>query len=152
MREVYHIQFSVLCQAHGLEPLERKPRSQRFPFSTFESALPCSFAAVAPEASMLLSEPVEQPHAQRPKLKCCFCSVPKPFASIYAFWVHIVNRHDNVGEELRLGVIKSSAVQWRAYWAKCSLGGKRDNRTYQRLLQIEQEGFGWQDVVSWDLH
>lgn len=99
----------------------------------------------------MLTEPLEQPHSERPQLRCDFCAVPKPFASIYAFWVHLVTKHQGVSDDRRLELVKKSAELWRTYWEKHSVGGKKQNRTYHRLLQIEKGEFSWQDVEAWGL-
>lgn len=150
-KEAYHIQFAVLRQARGLPPIQLKPHKRRYMFPTFESGLPCSFPAIAPDPTMLDTAPVKSSDTTRPKLMCSYCTRFKPFASIHAFWVHIVGRHEDVPNETRLQTIRESANLWRQYWSTQS-GGKRGNRTLERLDQIEEEGFCWRHVEEWQLH
>ncbi|MDI1490065.1 MAG: hypothetical protein OHK93_001264 [Ramalina farinacea] len=151
--EAYYIQFAVLRQARELDPLPRTPRPRRYSFPTFESALPSSFSAITVESNMLLKVPKEKACPARPVFICHFCPQAKSRHSVYAFWSHIIHKHDNVAGGEKVQAIRQSAFQWRQYWDEHSKGGKKDNRTMEKLLQIEREGnnFSWGHVQGWDL-
>ena len=150
-RETYYIQFAVLRQAKGMPPALPIPRPRRYLYSTMESQLPCSFPAVSIGPDDLIDDVPPAKKEGRPDLVCAFCSHIKTYASIAGYWGHLVNKHKQTSEELRLQEVLRTATLWRTYWEEHSDGGKIANSTMVRLLQIEQEGFGWQQVVGWNL-
>ena len=152
-RETYYIQFWVLCQAKGIPPTLPLPlpRPRRYQYPTLESHLPCSFPAVSVSPDDLVKEVLPAKKEGRPDLLCTFCPSIKAYASIMAFWGHLVNKHKDVSPQARLEEIQRTAALWRAYWNEYSDGGKYSNPTMAKLLQIEQEGFGWQHVLDWGL-
>ena len=87
----------------------------------------------------------------RPDLLCAFCPRIKGYASITGFWAHLVNKHRDVDDQRRLEEICRAGSLWRTYWERYSDGGKYGNPTMAKLRQIEQEGFGWQQVLDWGL-
>lgn len=151
--EAYHIQFAVLRQARELDPLPRTPRPRRYPFPTFESTLPSSFSAITVEPHMLLKVPKQQAPRARPIFICPFCPRAKSRISVYAFWSHVFHQHRNIAEREKLQAIRQSAAQWQQYWDEHSKGGKKDNRTMEKLQQMEREGkdFSWKHVQGWGL-
>ena len=66
-----------------------------------------------------------------------------------AYWGHLVNKHKDISDQVRLGEIRRTALLWRMYWDQYSDGGKYGNPTMAKLLQIEEEeGFEWQQVLN----
>ena len=74
----------------------------------------------------------------------------KAYASIIGLWAHLVNKHQDVDNEERLREVIHSATLWLEYWRDYSEGGK-NNPTMAKLVQTQQEGFTWSDVLRWNL-
>ena len=75
----------------------------------------------------------------------------KAYDGVNGLWTHIVLKHDDVDDELRLEEIGRTALEWRKYWDNLKDGGKHSNVTRMRLDQVEQEGLDWQTVLGWQL-
>ena len=150
-REAYYIQFAVLRQAKGIPAAPPIPRPRRFLYPTLESQLPSSFPAVTVDPNDLVQEAQSAKKEGRPDLLYAFCPFVKAYASITAYWGHLVNKHGEINDETRLEEVHRTAALWRAYWEEYSDGGKYGNPTMAKLLQLKQEDFGWQQVEDWGL-
>ena len=151
-REVYYIQFVVLRKAKGISPTLPIPRPRRYLYPTLESQLPCSFPAVAINPDDLVETlPLPAKKEGRPDLLCAFCLHIKAYASVLAYWGHLVHKHKDINDQARLEEVCRTASLWQTYWDKYSDGGKHGNQTMVKLQQIEQEGFRWQQVLDWGL-
>ena len=62
-----------------------------------------------------------------------------------------MHKHDGMDTEERLREIRRTGTLWREYWKNYSDGGKRGLATVGRLEQLEEEGFSWDTVLSWNL-
>ena len=99
----------------------------------------------------LVQEVLSAKKEGRPDLVCIFCPHIKSYASITAYWGHLVNKHRDINDDRRLEEVRRTGSLWREYWNLYSDGGKYGNSTMAKLRQIETEGFGWQRVLGWNL-
>ncbi|KAL8890476.1 MAG: hypothetical protein Q9215_002388 [Flavoplaca cf. flavocitrina] len=131
--EACHIQASVFCLAKNLPPLQRKPCPRRYPYPTFESALPCTFSSVSVIPDDLVSETVDDGLRGRPNLNCTFCPPHhlRGYASIIALWAHIVHHHQAEKKKVRLQEVCRTAAAWQEYWD--ASGGRKFNPTAAKL-------------------
>jgi len=129
------------------------PRPRWYKYPTFEGRLPCIFPAVNVRPQDLVRSDRSATTTERPKLICDFCvtSHIKAFASIAAFWAHLVHQHQATPDPDRLCEVRRTASLWKTYWDLYSQGGKRDNPTMARLKQALQSEFCWKDVLEWGL-
>ncbi|KAI4237104.1 MAG: hypothetical protein LQ349_002109 [Xanthoria aureola] len=83
---------------------------------------------------------------------CTYCTPHfQTFASIIGLWSHIVNRHQDVDNSVRLEKIKQTAAVWSEYWRCFSKGGKRNYPTLSKVNEAQEESFSWTDVMKWRL-
>lgn len=151
-REAYYVQFAVLRQAKGIPSAPPIRRPRRYLYPTFESQHSSPyFPAITVDSKDLVQEAQSTKKEGRPDLICGFCPCIKTYASITAYWGHLVNKHRDINSEARLREVYRTATLWRTYWKEYSDGGKYGNPTMVKLLQIEEEGFGWQQVLDWGL-
>ncbi|KAL8649549.1 MAG: hypothetical protein Q9226_005533 [Calogaya cf. arnoldii] len=146
----YH-QFAVLRKAYGLPPHHEILRPQRYPYRTFEYRIPGQYSSIRVEAAHLVTKlPGDADHL--PDFTCTYCTPHfQTFASIIGLWSHIVNRHQEVDNSVRLEKIKQTAVVWTDYWSNFSKGGKRNYPTLAKVEEAQGEGFSWTHVMSWRL-
>ncbi len=166
--EAFLIQFFVFRKAKGLDLLASPPRPRWHPYSTFEYQLPLTFcgtesAVINPAGQDICSKQAMRDDKSKPELQCHFCSGIKAYKSVIALWSHFVHQHARssegsswyrdqrvVSEDLLLQEICRTAKEWRLYW-KHSDGGKRRDPTMLKLIQVEEDGFAWKDVLDWQL-
>ena len=150
--ETCYIQFSVFRQAKGLPALPPVPRPRRYIYPTFETSLPShAFPALHVDAAELVPDGAHGLKPGKPDLCCKFCVEIKAYGSIVGLWSHLINKHGAIDKEERLSEIRRTALLWRTYWNEYSDGGKYGNPTQSKLDQTEKEGFGWEDVVAWNI-
>lgn len=150
-RETYYIQFAVLRQAKHMPSTLPIPRPRRYQYPTLESQLPGSFPAITIDPDDLVEETLPAKKEGRPDLLCPFCPHIKAYATPTAYWAHLVHKHKDVDDQSRLGEVRRTGRLWREYWDQYSDGGKYNNPTMAKLLQIEGEEFCWQNVLDWNL-
>lgn len=146
------IQSDILSRQTGIAPSEHtRPRNHRLP--TFETRLPLGFAAAdAPETTAdTPTAAVARGRIPKPDTYCTICQPRRPFNSAVGLWGHLVHKHPDDDSEVRLAAVKSTAAQWRSYWASAERLPPSSSPTMSKIEQVLGQAASWDDVLAWGL-
>lgn len=87
----------------------------------------------------------------KPELVCPFCAGIRSFGSVVGYWGHIMHKHHDEPEGVRLREIKRAAAGWQDYCSLTDPHRDKDLLTMARVRQACGGAFTWQDVVVWGL-